>query len=347
MKKLVLKLSLIIVPFGVIILLTNCIVDPANLLSTGKLENEIATILAHGKNVDNISNYDERLLQEEYIKQVKPFEIVILGSSRIMEITSPFYQNIRIANLGVSHANIFDLVAITGVLDSLGKLPKTVFINVDNGLLEEGGTIEWQSLGDFVTFFDYKYLGLNIHVNTDLLIWKKYYTLITFDYFKESLSFIWNSKSKKIVDCGTNLPQNNGRLADGSVFYNEKYRNPNLELIKNGAISTAKTKHINWIDAQKLLLLEKLVKFYQSKNMRIILLKIPYHPDYFQMANSEQGNILLKYETFFDEFAQKNNISIYGSLNPNNVGIPSKDFYDLYHCSGESINKNILIHISK
>ena len=136
-------------------------------------------------------------------------------------------------------------------------------------------------------------------------------------------------------------------MADGSIFYNKDYKNPNAELVKNVAINTAKSLHLSWIDNQKLILIGKLVEFYQSKNIRIIFLKIPYHPDYFKTVNINQGNILNKYEQFFDEFANKKNILIYGSLNPNNVGIASNNFYDLYHCSGESINKNILTNITK
>ena len=55
-------------------------VDPANIFSTNLYVKGIAEILLAGHNVDNISNYDERLLQEQMITGLKSTpHIVVLG----------------------------------------------------------------------------------------------------------------------------------------------------------------------------------------------------------------------------------------------------------------------------
>ncbi len=147
-----------IVPTGLMVVLCNYFIDPANLFSSRQYVSGIAGILSSGNNVDNISNYDERLLQEEMIVRIKKTpDIVVLGSSRIMEIGSDFFPGKSVINLGVSHGNIHDLVAIVALLDSAGRLPKDVLINVDPNLVSYKGTNEWQSLSDYYDAFHKKY----------------------------------------------------------------------------------------------------------------------------------------------------------------------------------------------
>ncbi|MEJ0081062.1 MAG: hypothetical protein WDM78_08985 [Puia sp.] len=72
--------------------MTNYLVDPANIFTSKQYVAGIASILSLGHNVDNISNYNERLLQEQRVlKLTKTPDIMVLGSSRVMEIGSDFF----------------------------------------------------------------------------------------------------------------------------------------------------------------------------------------------------------------------------------------------------------------
>ena len=147
MRNLIFKLLIIIVPVGLMIVATNYLVDPANIFSGAHYVDGIANILTRGHNVDNLSNYDERLFQEQMIKRLhKAPDIVVLGSSRVMEIGSSFFPGETVLNCGVSHGNINDLFAIIGTLDSMNKLPSEMVIGVEHWLICVGGTSEWQSL---------------------------------------------------------------------------------------------------------------------------------------------------------------------------------------------------------
>lgn len=115
MKKLFVKLAVIFVPLAVIVIATNFVIDPANIFSSEKYVDGIASILASGNNADNITNYNERLLQKHFLQkqQQKNPDIVVMGSSRIMEISKNIFPSKQLLNIGVSHANINDLIALT------------------------------------------------------------------------------------------------------------------------------------------------------------------------------------------------------------------------------------------
>ena len=153
MRKILLKLSIIFIPFAIIIVTINYNVDPANIFSGDEYVDKIANIIASGNNADNILNCNERLLQKHFLQKQKEKnpDVVIMGSSRIMEISSNVYSNKTLLNIGVSHANINDLIALAGLMNELKIKPKEVVINVDPFLICKGdkGADEWVTLKEY------------------------------------------------------------------------------------------------------------------------------------------------------------------------------------------------------
>src|ERR1700761_9668227 len=138
------KLAAIILSAGLLLVLLNYTIDPANIYSSKKYIGGIAGILSAGHNVDNVSNYDERLLQEQMVTRLHHTpDIIVLGSSRIMEVGTDFFPGRTVLNCAVSHADINDLIAMAGLLDSTGHLPKTIVMNVDPMLIGQGKASEW------------------------------------------------------------------------------------------------------------------------------------------------------------------------------------------------------------
>src|SRR5580698_1852135 len=84
MKKLFYNLSLIVAPLGLLVLGVNYFIDPANIFSGKAYVAGISDVLVKGHNVDNVSNYDERALQEQMVRKL-PYrpDVVVLGSSRV------------------------------------------------------------------------------------------------------------------------------------------------------------------------------------------------------------------------------------------------------------------------
>ena len=343
MKKILHKIFILFIPFAIIIIATNYLVDPANVFSEDEYIDKIANIIASGNNADNIVNCNERLLQKKYLQKVKVNnpDVVILGSSRVMEIGSNIYGNKKILNAGVSHANINDLIALAGLMDELKIIPKEVVINIDPFLIckNSDATGEWLTLKEYYRKFTIAYCSNLIKKNIveeegDKR--KKYYSLIAFDYFQKSIEFLYKGNTKSVINIGKNIPQKFGRYANGSIAYPYKYQHPDTLITANVAKGMGKLI-VSEIDNDNFLLLKCLLDYFKKKGTSVTLLMLPYHPDFYASVNQIQKNILITYEAFYKNFAQENNIEIIGSYDAKREGLNNVDFYDTYHCNGNAI----------
>jgi hypothetical protein len=343
-KTFILKLLLIILPIAFLVSASNYFIDPANIFSSKEYTGGIAAILSEGHNVDNISNYNERLLEEQIIIRLKQTpDIVVLGSSRIMEVGSDFFPEKKVLNCGVSHANINDLVALTGLLDSLGRLPHEMLINVDVGLISKKSTVEWQSLSVYHDYFLRKIpAGDNLFNESEgSNEFKKLYSLISFDYFKESLSFITSGSTKKYYDISQQKPVLHGRFSDGTICYSAKYLYPDTVKVAHDAAITAFKEGLSGPDTIKITLLNSLIDFLQAKKIKIEFVMLPYHFAYYDVVNVNQQNLFHNYESLFCNIAKQKNIHITGSFDARKFGLNQSHFYDMYHCSKQAIQKII------
>jgi len=332
-----LKLSAIVLPIALLVVFTNYYIDPANLFSSKQYVSGIADILAKGHNVNNIANYDERLFQEQMITKIgyKP-DIVILGSSRIMEIGTDFFTNKKVLNCGVSHGNINDVVAIMGVLDSVGKLPKKVIINVDPFLICKGGSIEWQTLYAYYTSLINK-IDINnkkiARVQSD-----KFYSLISFDYFEKSLKFKIDGNNKKYEDAGQQKPSKYGRYSDGSICYPDSYTHADTIKVSLDAKDAAIRDQTEF-DTSRLVLLNNLLDFLNKNKVDAEFVMLPFQHEYYTIRSQLTENALEFYKNIFIELGKKRNINIIGDFDPLKTGVTKSQFYDTYHCSREAIKK--------
>jgi len=156
MKKFIYKASLSTIVVLTILVSVNYFGDAAKLFGSD-YEKVIATILLNGKNVTNISNYDERRLQKELIENLKKTpDIVILGSSRTMLINDEYFTEKFLLNNSVSGASIEDLISIYQIYKSKGMIPGKVIIGIDPWLFNENNNqSRWKTLEkEFNTFFE-------------------------------------------------------------------------------------------------------------------------------------------------------------------------------------------------
>ncbi len=345
MRKILLKLSIIFIPFAIIIVTINYNVDPANIFSGDEYVDKIANIIASGNNADNILNCNERLLQKHFLQKQKEKnpDVVIMGSSRIMEISSNVYSNKTLLNIGVSHANINDLIALAGLMNELKIKPKEVVINVDPFLICKGdkGADEWVTLKEYHQEFliaNCKDVIKKEAFDDEDNKLKKYYTLLTFDYFKNSLEFLYKGNTKSIENVGKNIPKKYGRYSDGSIAYSYKYQHPDTMIAANVATGMGKLI-VPEIDNNKLAYLKCLFNYFKTNGITITLIMLPFHPNFYDKVNVKQKYIFKTYEIFYNTLANQNNIKIFGSFNAKKEGLNNVDFYDPFHCNGNSIKR--------
>ena len=346
MKKLFVRLLVIILPVGLMVGLFNYFVDPANIFAPASYIGGIADILSRGHNVNNLSNYNERLLQEQLLKkQEKPVDVMILGSSRVMEIGSDFFPGRTVLNCGVSHGNINDLVSIVGLADSLGRLPQEVVIGLDHFLIGQGASREWKSLYAYRQYFLSKYdtLGGRYADAESSDPPKKLISLLSLDYFKSSIDFFSKRISKKYFDVGKEIPSASGRLSDGTVHYTDAYANPDTLKTAIDARVTGLKLGIPLMDTTRIVLFDKLLDFLQQKKIKVSFVMIPYHPEFYKALQQRQGALLSVYADLFRSTAERRHIPMIGSFDADGLGMPRKYFYDLYHCSRLAIKKYVMV----
>jgi len=345
MRKFFFRFLLVVFPIAVIVTMVNYTIDPANIFSTNVYVKGIAEILSAGHNVDNISNYDERLLQEQMVYRLTATpDIVVLGSSRVMQIGSDFFPGKKVLNCGVSHANIKDIVAITGLLDSMKRMPAVIILNADPGLICQGGTSEWKSLDGYYHSISGKLNGTaNSNTSPGLYTFKKKLSsLFSLQYFQSAVQFIGKGRTKKYTDVGNQLPALYGRLSDGTVSYSYAYMHPDSVLAAATANEEGRKGHFGDVDKEQEALLERLLEYLAVRKVQVQLCLLPYHPAFYKSVNDNHSQQLLQYAAWFKDLAARKKLSLTGNFDPAVYQIPAASFYDDSHSSKESLRKILL-----
>jgi len=342
MKTFIVKILILILPYAFIIAGTNYYFDPANILTNGKYEAEVAKLLLKGHNLDRLKNFDERLALKNIISNL-PYtpDIVTIGTSRSLEISSDFFPNKKFNNCSLSHANIKDLIAVVGLLDSCNKLPKQIYLETSSVIVNSSSLDEWESIHEYYDYWLQKNFIENSNDNFKLHLFKKKITaLFSFAYFRNSLLSIKSGGGKKVVDVGSEVPKGFGRFFDYSISYSDAYRKVDtLKAIADAEIFTTKnaTPKINTTDLQ---LLMKMIEYLKSKKVTVILLNIPFQPDCYNILN-KRNKLFIDLSKDIELFAMKNNVKLVGTFNPYEANIRRSQFYDQLHCDKAAL-KNVI-----
>ncbi len=338
------RFFLFVAPVALLVAMVNYKIDPANIFSTNLYVKGIAEILSAGHNVDNISNYDERLLQEQMISRLTSSpDIIVVGSSRIMQVGNNFYPGKKVLNCGVSHANIKDVAAIIGLLDSLKKMPSEIVLNADPGLISKGGTNEWESLSVYYNYFLSKQAGISNNMESPAIYMfkKRFYSLFSPQYFQSSLLFLGKRRTKKYTDVGNNIPSLYGRINDGTVSYSYEYMHPDSAEMVAKAYDEGKAGHFDAIDTAHVQLLEKVLDYCAEKKVQVKMYMLPYHPAFYTATNKYHQQQFVLYTDYYKTLAAKRNLPLAGSFDPAVYNITGSCFYDDSHSSAESLKKII------
>jgi len=339
MKKFLLKLISLSLPVLLILAGVNYFGDGAKLFDND-YEKDIAAIIEQGKYVTNIKNYDERLLQKQLIKARKVCpNVMVTGSSRTMLINSELVKDSSMVNNSVSGASIEDIVSIYQMYKEEGLLPAKVIIGVDPWTFNENNEQErWHSIAN--SYYRFHNLNKDYPTNSKL---DKLKQLFSFTYFQSSVTSL-----PKIV-LGTNEPRattnkfnaTNTRLTDGSLIYGEQMRDLSNEKVQDIVRESLLDdlyglKNFDAVSTTIWNEFVKLVEDMQSHGIEVEFLLAPYHPQVYTKIKEDYPQVL-KAEAMVKNFADKTNITIYGSFNPKKAGLTENYFYDGMHCKQEGI----------
>ncbi len=344
MKKLFTKLALLL-PFFITVGGINYYVDSAYIFNSDTFLDQVTTYLHDQKNVANIQEYNDRVLQKKYIQKLNSGkEIVVLGSSRVWLISSNLFPGQSFFNNGVAGASVQDFLSIINLYEERGYLPKTIILGLDPWLLNKNnGAIRWQSLVMETNQMLIK-LGKEdlIRETSTPIEFKKNQLkeLFSTKYFKES---ILNFNKKYYVTLEKEGSYRT-KLFDGSIGIEKGIRDRTAKDIDNRARDYViagvpyQLNNFHELDAYRINLLESLLQYLLDKDIQVIFFLPPYHPITYNLLQEKLGDkIVEKTELYFLELAKKNNLEVIGSFDPEKLDLSNSDFYDGMHLTRKPI----------
>jgi hypothetical protein len=340
MKKFLQNIIILILPFAIFIASINFFIDPAYVFSNGNYEKRVGEILLKGHNIDYLKNFDERLALKNLITQL-PYtpNIVSIGSSRSLQMSSNFFPRKSFINCSLSHATIKDIVAVVGLLDSSKKLPAEIYLETSTIITNTLASDEWQSI---FQYYLYGLKNMNIenednNLNPQFELFKKKCTaLFSFAYFQNSILKIKKKKQNVLKDVDTQIPQNFGRLFDFSVAFPREYQTRDtIKAISDAVIFTSKTSPPK-INIDNLNTIKKILVYLKSKGVKVTLLNLPFQPDCYRIYDKKK-EVFKELQSGIKKFATEMELPLIGTFNPNDANLNRRNFWDQLHCDKPSL----------
>ncbi len=344
MKHFVKKITLFFLIILVIVASINYFIDPGSIFFNKNSYKKISFGILSNKYVTYSGDFNERLLQKEIIENKDSLpEIIVLGSSRIMQIDKSSVNNSSFFNNGVSGCTIEDLAAILNLYQKkFNCIPKNIILGLDPWILNSNsGEVRYKSIQkNYMSFFEYQYK------NESTIDYFKFYQLFSGSYLLSSLKSLIKFQSKIIIS-DNKINGLSLRLPDGSIQYPDSYYYPTedekTKLINNnlrGPIYAI--ENFNYINRKKLYELNKLFLFLKKNNCNVKIYLSPYHPKaYSIISKNRKYENVIKSEVIFNKLAQNFNFEIYGSFNPDNLVLNNNDFLDAMHIRKEGVTRLI------
>lgn len=344
--KLFAKKLLMFLPLLLFVIGCNYYIDPGKLFQQG-YEKGIAKILLNGKNVENLVNYDERLVQKHYINNLKKAkEIIIIGSSRSMLINSDILRNKSTFNSSVSGASLEDYMAIYEMYRQKDILPKKIIIGIDPWVFNKNnGQSRWKSISNYYYSLE-DILGYE-NINKKSIEYKKYSQLYSLEYFQSSVDFLFKDR---IEYFSTNKKKSfyNIKLSDGSLVYPKSIREAEIEEVELEAKKYIITNPIyslddyDEMDKKYIDKFNKFINLIKSDGVKVYIYLPPYYPNVYDfLINSDKYKIIIEIEKYINDFALINDLQVFGSYNPENdkqkYKLTKEYFYDGMHSKTEAM----------
>jgi hypothetical protein len=308
-----------------------------------------AKSLTNGNMIAGLKNYDERLLQQFVINNLKVNNNVIaIGSSRTLQLRKQFFleDSVNFFNHSVSGASLEDYISIIGIYESTHNyLPSTIILGVDPWVFNKyNSQTRWKTLSKYYNYEVNKIYGKALDTKSGINS-TKWQQLINYEYTISNIKFFktMSTNDNKAFYTPSHIDLDDSiKDTDGSTHRPQKLRHPNYELVKSTAISFAKGNAYslkNFTTLSNTKLFEDFIKYLQSNNVMVILFLPPYNPFAYDILTTRYQYIEIS-ENYLNTLAKKYNVLTIGSYNPHKYGLTNHEFLDGMH-SLENVSKKI------
>lgn len=345
---------LFFLPLMLLVMVVNYFVDPARLFSNGDYETGIAKLLLSGKNVAEISNHDERVLQRVIIENLqKKIDVVVLGSSRVMQIGYDYLHSGNLLNSSVSGASLEDLMAIYEMYRAKRLVPSKIYVGLEPWMLNRNsGQAGYLSV---VREYNNSLLSLGRVdpkcfergiMNGPLRSYaRKLFQLISPSYFQDSVKQLLLPHHGKYYPTDNEFEKEMVKLRDGSITYPITTRDVDVLNVRVGANNYSKKpvyalEGFSELDATYQKIFEEFVGLIRNDGVEIVFVLVPYHPlSYDKLMQSEKYKIIGDVETYYRGVARDRGEKIVGSFDPKRCALDEYDFYDGMHPKRTAMGK--------
>lgn len=357
MNRLLFKLTFFL-PILALMALVNWHIDPGRLFSHAMddTEQRIANILHSGKNVELFNdNFDERLLQRIHVEQLtdEP-QVLILGSSRGMQINSSQFPGENFFNACVTGAVLQDYVAIYQLYYEKGLIPERLILEINPwSFNRDTRQFRWRTLIE-----EYRRGMKRLDLYRDH--WKpvpghfglrKNLELLSPKYFQSAIHLILLHRiDTGVINATTEIQAWNPiRFADGSREYEAKRRNRTPDEVRTIAIQYVENAHLRpigrfrSIDDEYSRLLECFVDDLRMQGVEVVLYLPPYHPASYKMLMANpRYKIIGEVEDYIRRVADERGIEVSGSYDPELCDLDEIDFVDGLHTTRGALAKFLI-----
>jgi hypothetical protein len=296
----------------------------------------MAEILQKKENVTCMPTYDDRLFQAACARlRHKPPAILVVGSSRVMEIGSDIFPHSDLINAGVTAGGIRDVLAMHHLYTQHG-LPDTVIIGIDPWLVDAAHSDLWESVQDHY-IATAKHLGIadtRRRARRYLKELRAYKALLSPTYGQQCFSFLLQYGTDKYHSVGHSLPlTRGGRLADNTLFYPHEFRTQTPAHVSATLRTFLRSPHDWYKDKSEayVQMFEQYVDYLLQHNVQVMLFVSPIHPLVYTSPLVSVA-ALDAHQAYVTRFAAARGLRVVGDLNPAVAGVDSTDFYDYGHC---------------
>lgn len=358
---LIIFLSLTLVGF-LSIALFNYYVDGGNSFFQARaFETKLVTAELKKTSALVCSNYNDRSYKRRLLEKlaVRP-EVLILGSSRVMQFNQHLFGHQRFFNASVSGAGLEDDIALYYLYQQRGWKPKTVVIGLDHWLLDKNYTTKkWRStfLNEYYSarkvFFgkedQFAQLRSKAQGKIDEIL-----TLLSANYFTESIkkmAWLRLLMAHQLSSQDVIFNPNSSALADFPICYLEfpdgsKSTSSSSEALTASQVDAITNKDLHeviWprqLHAKYQQMLDDFVHYLITQQVEVVFYLPPYEPvAYAAFQQDKTYQIVNAAEQYFLSVAEKYHLKVIGSYNPAQSKLDSSDFIDYMHLKKKGVEK--------
>lgn len=324
-----------------LVAVVNYYYDPANIFGDRTYEAGVARLLSEGKDVANVTDYDERLVQKFFVERLQSRrDVLILGSSRSMNLGSDLFPGMTFYNASVSGATLEDDYAILQIYREHHLLPKLLVLGVDPWVFNRNSEqTRWRSL-------EQEYRRSIQEENVDAVSSNsigeqqiyKLKQLLSFDYFRAAVRVSHRADRDYYSTTARELDVNI-RRADGTITYKRDFAHRSPEKVtewvrqQTATVPLYSLGRFDELDTEYIRQFSDLILRLRAEGIEVMLFMPPYHPDMYAALTRAGGpyELVKDVELYLRRFAGEHNLLISGSFDPDRIHCGREEFFDEMH----------------